>query len=166
MSAAPTIYTLAEDVLRLHALLLDAECTEETIDQAITEFLRGAGTEKLEQYCKLIRSLGREAKAIREEEKDLAAKRKARENAEERMKGRLQMVLEAGGLSKIDAGVFSIALQNNPPALTIDEGTDLPDELMIVPPPVPNKDLIRERLEAGEEIPGCRLTQGRHVRIR
>lgn len=166
MSAAPTIYTLAEDVLRLHALLLDSECTEETINEAITAFLENAGAEKLEQYCKLIRSMGREATAIRDEEKDLAAKRKARENAAERMKDRLRMVLEAGGLTKVDAGVFSIALQNNPVALQIDEGANLPDELMIIPQPVPNSALIKERLEAGEEIPGCRLTQGRHVRIR
>lgn len=166
MSAAPTIYTLQEDVLRLHALLLDAECTEETVVQAITAFLESAGAEKLEQYCKLIRSMDREAKAIREEEKDLAAKRRARENAIERMKGGLQMLLETAGQTKVAAGVFTVALQDNPAALTIDEGAEIPAELMVVPDPVPNSSLIKERLEAGEEIPGCRLTRGRHVRIR
>lgn len=161
----PTIYTLGEEVLALSNILLDAEVDEETRREALEEFLKSADQGKLEGYCKLANSMKREAEAIQAEEKDLNAKRKARENARERLMERLKWFMETTGMEKAPAGIFTVCLEANPVSCEVDDPLLLPTALQKVKVEA-DKIGVKDCLIRGEELPGCRLVRGFHVRVR
>ena len=67
-----------------------------------------------------------------------------------------------GNQRKIERPTATVYYQDNPPALEIDAGVPA-DGLLIL---VPDKDAITKALKAGEDLPGCRLTQGRSLRVK
>ena len=106
--------------------------------------------------------------AIDAEIKRLTDKKKSIENRVKSVKTYLQGHMEAANIDKLKCGTFTIALQNNPPAVQIDDEKSIPSAYITVVPVsyVPDKKRISEALKSGEEVPGCRLTNGRSLRIR
>lgn len=72
--------------------------------------------------------------------------------------------MQRTGITKIECELFLISIQNNPVAVEVFDPLSLPAEFMRTPepkPPVaaPDKAAIKAALQAGQEIPGCKLTQ-------
>lgn len=68
----------------------------------------------------------------------------------------------SAGISKIESPLFAIRLQDNPPSVDIYEPGLVPSEYLktpVTPPPAPDKTAIKAAIKAGQEIPGCKLTQ-------
>jgi hypothetical protein len=68
-----------------------------------------------------------------------------------------------GNETKIERPTATVFYQTNPAKLEIDPDTRLADSLLTV---VPDKPAIVKALKAGEDIPGCRLTQSRSLRVK
>jgi Siphovirus Gp157 len=68
-----------------------------------------------------------------------------------------------GNQTKIERPTATVFYQTNPAKLEIDPDTRLADSLLTV---VPDKPAIVKALKAGEDIPGCRLTQSRSLRVK
>lgn len=81
----------------------------------------------------------------------------------------LKTNMQACGIDKIDSPLFSIRLQNNPPAVDVFEPGLLASEYMRrapQPPPAPDKAAIKAALVAGKDVQGARLVQGVSLRVR
>ncbi len=146
----------------------DAPLDDETwanVDLLATELLDQLIPAKIASYCGFIRSLEASAAAHKAEEERLAARRKARENLVARLKRNMQTALELAGVAKVDAGIFTVALQKSPPGVDVEPGYE-PLEFLIPQPAKLDRRGLLQALKSGAEFEGCTITQGRHLRIR
>lgn len=123
---------------------------------------------KVQNGIGLIKSLEAYHDAVESEEKRLAAKRKTAKNRIDWVKNLYKNTMEAMSKDKIQTPIGTMAIQNNPPSLVIDDEKALHAEYITIVPVqyVPNKDKIKADLKAGKDVPGARLVQGRSLRIR
>ncbi|HEY3424823.1 MAG TPA: siphovirus Gp157 family protein [Negativicutes bacterium] len=100
--------------------------------------------------------------------KRMEDRRKAIKNRVDSLKDYLKSSMELAGIDKIKIDTFSISLQNNPPAVKINDERAVGAEYLTIVPAqyVPDKNKIKEDLKAGMIVPGCELTVGRSLRIR
>ena len=75
------------------------------------------------------------------------------------------------GISKISCPLFSISVQNNPPATDVYDPLSLPAVYMRFPepkPPVaqPDKAAIKAALQAGIDVPGAQLVQSQRLVVK
>jgi FtsZ-binding cell division protein ZapB len=144
---------------------------EDVDQQAVNdtlEAIQDAIEVKARNIAAFCRSMETSAEAIDAEIKRLQSRKKALENRVKSLEQYLQGRMEAIGVDKIKSDLFTIALQNNPPALQITDQTAIPAKYLTIIPEqhVPNNEAIKAALKAGEDVPGCALVQGRHLRIR
>jgi hypothetical protein len=160
------LYELTEEALSLMAALEDAEgITDETKAKAIQDYFDGATAEKLEGYCKMIRSLSAEAKAYKDEKMELAKRQSALENQVERLQGGLLNHLTATGRTEANAGLFTVKLQTNPPSVLV-EDESLIDKAWFKYTPTLMRAEILEALKSGCPVPGCSIGHGTKVVIK
>ena len=72
-------------------------------------------------------------------------------------------------IEKIDCPMFSISIRSNPPSVDVFDQMQLPISYMVTPlppPDRPDKELIKETLKAGKDVPGARLVQGQRLSIK
>lgn len=157
------LYELTENYLQLLEMAeeMDPELIRDTLE-SIEESI----AEKAENTAKLIKSLEADVKAIKEEEKRLADRRKALEKKIENIKEYLQDQLELAGIDKVKRPTITVSIQNNPPSVRIVNEEIIPSSYMIPQPPKLDKKSILEKLRSGEKVPGVELAQGRSLRIR
>lgn len=148
------------------------EVTEEVdvlFDELAASELEGSG--KLDRYAWVMRRLLGEAEIIKERAAALYARGKTKENTVDRMKRRVQIYLDARGITKVEGDDWTVSVQNNGGLLPLilAEGVDMRD--------VPgrfqkhivdfDKDAIRTALGAGEELPFASLGErGRGIRMK
>ena len=106
-----------------------------------------------------------EAEAIKAEEKNLAARRKAKENSVVRMKDYLKNCMEQMNLKKIETPKAKISIRNNAASLKIDdeqafiqmlEATGRTELINYAAPELKKTD-IKNLIKKGEELTGARL---------
>lgn len=88
----------------------------------------------------------------------------AHNNLARRLKDRLQQDMEHHGITKVNAGIFSIRTQINSVA-SLEVSTDaeeLPERFQRIEI---NNEELRFALSSGEEVDGAELVKGSHVRI-
>ena len=139
---------------------VDAE-TGEVIDLDKMNALQMERGEKIENVALWIKELDAEAKAIREEEKNLAARRKVNENKIASLKGYLSMALSG---QKFSTPRVKISWRKS-------ESVDIPD-----PEKIPAswyrakyeiaRDDIKAALKAGETVPGASLIENTNIQIK
>ena len=88
--------------------------------------------------------------------------RKARHEARsERLRASVAQAMSEAGLKTVRAPDMTISLRSVKAKLIIDDESALPAHHVIETRSTkPNKDAIRDALEAGEDVPGARLTNG------
>ena len=157
------LYELTENYLQLLEMAedMDPELIRDTLE-SIEESI----AEKAENTAKLIKSLEADVKAIKEEEKRLADRRKALEKKIENIKDYLQEQLEIAGIDKVKRPTITVSIQNNPPSVRVVNEELIPSHFMIPQPPKLDKKGILEKLKNGENVPGVELAQERSLRIR
>lgn len=93
---------------------------------AIAELLdlaEGTFTEKVERVALKVRELGGAAEIVKAELERLQARKRSYENAAAGLKGYLLRMLQAAGKTKVEGKLATVAIQQNPPALNVPEGT-------------------------------------------
>lgn len=85
----------------------------------------------------------------------------------ERYRDYVKAALEAAGLERVKDSRITLALQNNPERVQVDNESGLPLEFMrVTTQSVPDKVAIKIALNAGREINGCSLIATRRLSIK
>jgi hypothetical protein len=159
------LYELATAYQNLSSLLEDEIIDPAVLGTALQEIETQIEV-KCENIAILMKGLDAEAEMFRAEEKRLSGRRRTLENKRDWLKGYLQAELEKMGLEKVKAGLFTVALQNNPPAVEITG--EVPAEFVTIIPEQyqPDKKRIGDFLKAGNIVEWAQLKQGKSLRVR
>lgn len=160
-----TLYELTGAWLDLYDMADDPDVDAEVWFDTI-EGLEGEIEDKADGYAKVMTQLKADAAALKAEEERLHARRSAIENNVQRMKDRLQQMMELTGKTKIKTTLFSYGIQANPPSVIIDDETKIPKKYWIPQDPKLDKAAIKEMLTNGITCEYAHLSQGRSLRIR
>lgn len=141
----------------------DLEVLEETL-----QCIEGDMEVKVKNGIGLIRSLEAYHDAVEVEEKRLSQKKKTLKNRIDWIKTLYKQTMEIMKKDKIQTPIGTMALQNNPGSLVIDNEKLIPAEFTTVIPEhfEPNKEKIKAAIKAGQAVPGARIAQGKSLRIR
>jgi Siphovirus Gp157 len=149
---------------------------------------------KVDRIARYMRATELKARAAKEEAARLAARQKAAENRVEQVKSMLAFFMHARGLKRLEGELNTIRLQKNGQASLHVDALALPAEYnqltIALPQPAwvrvletitcpelkqdmeaaviacePNKTLVRQQLQAGQQIPGSALIKGEHIRF-
>jgi hypothetical protein len=116
---------------------------------------------------RVIKGIEADIDAFKQEEDYFAQKRRSAEKKLKWLKEYLKMGLDSAGMSKLRARVFKISLSETKPSVVIDcPISDLPNRFKTVTiEEKPDKDALRQAIEAGETIEGVYLARGKSLRI-
>lgn len=149
-------------------MLIDEETGElMTVSQAL-DSLRMEREEKIENVACWVKNLSAEADAIKEEEINLAKRRKAAETKAQNLKTWLIAALtrEDGTTDRIKTARVAVSVKRNPPSTVVDDAL-LPSSYKVAKITYQaDKELIKRELLAGGEVPGAHLEYGRSVMIK
>jgi hypothetical protein len=149
---------------------------------------------KVDRIARYVRATELKARAAKEEATRLAARQKAAENRVEQVKSMLAFFMHSRGLKRLEGELNTIRLQKNGQASLQIDPLALPADYnqltialaqpawtrvldAITSPELrkdleaaviacePNKALVRQQLQAGDQIPGSALVKGEHVRF-
>ncbi len=148
-----TLYEINDLIVKAIELGFDPE-TGEILDSSALDQLEMARNEKIENICLFIKDLNAEAKALKEEEAAMKARRTASEKKADSLKDYLQQML-AG--EKFKTARCAVSYRKSDGVVVSDQNA-LPDEYIrrkVIEEP--DKVALKEALKAGEEIPGAFL---------
>lgn len=92
-----------------------------------------------------------------------------KENAAQRLKDALQSGLAIADEKKIERPLFTVSLRKSPPAVIVDDESQIPRDYCTDPaPPAPRLDkaLVKKALQDGHHIPGVHIEQRLSLQIR
>ena len=138
---------------------------------ALQEQLRAEGyeddvvTAAIESETDLFRVFDRVAERIDQDNRSAVIARERAKRLEARADRNLEfldfLMRTIGNQTKIERPTATVFYQTNPPRLEI-EG-EVPETFLTQ---VPDKPAITKAIKAGENVPGCQLTQGRSLRVK
>lgn len=163
----PTLYDLTHDMRYVMDLIEDGA---ENLEEAL-QITKDNVANKLEGYGKIIKMYEADVTMFKEEEARINKKRKATENNIKRMKELLEYSLSVLEQDKVKSGLFTFAMQNNPPSVNITDADKLPKEYITTKTEtvIDKRELlkhIKEELEKGSTVDGAELVQTKSLRIR
>ncbi|CYW47831.1 siphovirus Gp157 family protein [Streptococcus suis] len=120
--------------------------------------------EKVENTVKVIKNKEAEKKQLKEEIDRLTARYKSIDNDITRLKTGLQGAFEITGHDKVKTLLFTVSLAKNQPSVVVDEEL-LPKKYFVITKK-PDKNAIKELLNAGKKVKGAVLQESRSLRIR
>lgn len=147
---------------QLSELDLDAQTVQDTIEASglVDDFTTKA--QNIEMVC---RQITKDIPAIEAELKRLKSLKEHRERVAAGLHEYLKFHMEATGIQKIEAPLFSISLRTNPPSVEVFDEAQVPEEFL-VPKYSVSKTLLKEAMKDGKEIPGARMVQTTRVAIK
>jgi hypothetical protein len=164
----PTLFDIAKEYRDIANVLMDTEVDEQTLSDTL-EGERWSLELKAQNYGFVIRNMETTAAAIKEAEKQMAARRKALEARTAYLSERLKLGMEIAGVTELSCPHFAIKIKRNPPSVDIFEPGLIPAEFMRQPEPppaVPDKAAIKAAIQAGREVPGALLDSATRLDIR
>lgn len=168
-----TLFNITSDLQALDDLLFEVggDINEETVAAVLDAWfieLEGDLVAKVEGYCCFIKELELRAANRKREAERMRKLAKSDENTVKGLKTRMQQALDFLGRTRVDTDMFRVTVAKNggKQPMTLDE-TIVPEEFRTtVITQVPNKELIRHRLESGESLSFATLHErGRSLRI-
>lgn len=163
------LYEIANDYLALMQAIDDEEIPEEAIADTL-EAITGEIEVKADNIACLLKNIDADVKAIKEEEKRLAERRKAKEKAHERLKQYLSDVLQRTGINKIETARNNISFRKSE-SVEVDESfvtwaLEYRDDLIKFGEPTADKTAIKKALKDGAEIVGAQLVVNQNIQIK
>jgi len=158
------LYELAGQYNKLWDMVNDE--TDLEVLQDTMEGIEGEITDKAESIAKLMKSIEADENGIKAEEERLYARRTALKNRRESIKDYLENQLIAAGIDKVKGTMFTVAMQNNPPSVNIQDDATVPGKYYIPQPPKLDKKALLDDLKAGSVYEGIGLQQTKSIRIR
>lgn len=162
-----TLFDLSAEYRATAEKLADLDLDDTTIADTL-DGMAGELQTKCTNIAALARNLESTANSIKDAEAQMKARRQAIERRAERLKHYLLHGMQHAGISKVESPWFCLSIKNNPPAVEVFEPGLVPAEFMKQPEPppaAPDKAAIKAAIKAGQEVPGCRITQGTRLDI-
>ena len=169
------LYELTGDFYELYNNFEEFEGDEET-EQAWFDTLEAIEMQiedKVENIGKIIKSLSNEVEGHKAAEKEIAARRRAKENCIERLKKYIIESMNAVNLKKVDRDDILVSVRATAASVKIDDEEAFikwaaaeRDDLLKYAAPTINKTLLKKEIQDGEEYEGVRLEQGQTVIIK
>jgi hypothetical protein len=160
-----SIYQLTTEAKELASLLSEGEITPE-IENALVINQTDLQTKAL-NYGYVVKSFQDDVEAIEAEIKRLQGLKTTRSNAIERMKSAVLEAMQVYGIEKIESPTLKLSVRNNPESVDILNEYQVPDiyrkEKITVSI---DKDLIKEDLKSGLEVPGAVLKRTKSLTIK
>ena len=157
-----TLYELTGTFKRINDMEgLDEETKADTLESIdwSNEF-----EEKVENTAKVIKNKEASKKLIKEEIDRLTARYKSLDNDVVWLKKSMQEAFEITGHEKVKGLLFTVYMGKNQPSVIVDE--DLLPKKYFVIAKKPDKNAIKELLNAGKKVKGAALQESRSLRIK
>ena len=136
--------------------------TGEIIDMEALEDLQMERDQKIEGIGCWIKNLLADAKALKEEKDNLAARQKAAENKAASLKAFLSSYLNG---EKFKTAKVAISYRKSD-SVDIAEGAVIPEEYLKYSEPTPDKIGLKAALKSGEKIQGISLVTSNNIQIK
>lgn len=159
-----SLYRITSEQLRINELLEESggELTPE-IEEAIMlneeNFIA-----KSEGYIEAIAYFKARQEAAKARIEEMQRIKKTAENAEKRLKERMQWAMEIMGRDKVEVGLHKLSLRNTQVVNIISEAA-VPNEFIKVETSI-DKTKLKEALKMGAIIPGAELKNNQSIQIR
>jgi hypothetical protein len=163
--ALPALYELVGQ----YRQLLDMEDVPPEQLQDTLDMLKGDIQEKATNIGFVVRNLEETAEAIKRAATQATGRANSIINRAESLKAYALSQLKAAGISKVEHPMLVMSVKRNPAKVVIDFEDSIPKDYMRqppLPPPVPDKGMIREALQSGLDIPGTHLEWGDRLEIK
>lgn len=164
---ALTLYQISHEHRALADALQDMDLDEQTI--ADTLEAESGLVDKSQSVAFVIRNLEAFADQVKAEADTMAERAKRVRNRADAVKKYLHECMTLAGVQKIEHPQFTLSIAKNPASVQILDDKQIPAKFMRQPeppPPAPDKKAIKAAIDAGEEVPGAKLTQGTSLRIK
>jgi len=163
------LYELTERYNQIADLAFD-ESEDGQIEQSFATMLQsleGDIDSKLAGICRVIRELEAIETAAKAEADRITKKRQAAERHIDRLKAYAKWNMEELGETKRKVDdLFTVAIQNNPPSVRVVNMDAVPHDFDKPVQRAVDISRIRDILKNGDDVPGCELVRGTHLRIR
>lgn len=161
-----TIDSLLESELNKEDEVLNNETGEILSVEELLNQLEMEQKEKFDNIGCYIKNLNADIDAIKNEEKKLSARRKAKENLVERLKSYLSSNMQYAGYNKFESARCVLSFRTSK-AVEIAEGTELPENYINVKiVEEPDKKALKEAIELGASIPGVSIVEKKNLQIK
>ena len=152
------------------------KCFTETVDEdtgeildevnlAYLEELQVAFDEKVDNICCLIKNIDADVKAIKTEEQNLKKRRMQKENASQRLKDYVKVILNGEKFESVRSKIY----YKNSKSTEVDMDLFLNNadaDLYIKTEYTPNKTAIKKALEDGKELIGAEIVENQSMIIK
>lgn len=140
------------------------------------EAIQGEIDDKILNCARIVESERAEVKALKELEERIHARRKAKENGIERLKGYMMHNMEVTGKKRVDDIDLSVSIRATPEGIRFDTpareeefltwACKYRDDLVKYAKPTLNKTALKESIQRGQSFEGISLEKGQTLSIR
>src|SRR5690625_2823243 len=164
------LYEIAEDFKAVADALENADTNlKEILESSLSQVEMELGS-KLENIVKLRKHFEAEADKFKAVKDEFQAKERVMRNKANSLKEYMEDTLlslgyDADSKKKVDAGLWTIAMQKSAPSLKVEDESLIPDEYFVEKKELQRRQVL-DALKEGAEIEGATITQSQHVRVR
>lgn len=161
-----SLYELTAEYSELAAALENEEANEEEI-LALLDGISESIDTKADGYARIARNWASEADMLRGEIDRLTKRKRAVENAAERLKQYLHNAMLLTGKTAIPTSIGKWSIATNPPSATVTDFSKIPEKYLIPQEPkVDNRQILADYKLSGEAIPGIEVVRKQSLRFR
>ena len=153
-------YELAAELAFLMEIDEPTDEQEQQLDNLVM-----ALPDKVEGCCKYLANIQPTIEGLKAEEKRLSDKRKVLENKVTRFKHYIQSSMEIAGMYDVEAGTFTVKLQQNPKSVKVTDETLIPVDYLVTTTSL-DKVALKEALKDGEVAGATLESSGLSLRIK
>lgn len=165
------LYEIAAEYERLLDAIEAGDIPEEAIADTL-EAVQGEFESKADNIACMLKDIAADVAAIKEEEKRLAERRKAKERTYERVKDYLSITLQRSGVQKLETPRCKLSFRKSESVEILDadalivwaEKND--DSLLTYSMPTINKTAVKKALAAGSTIDGAQIVTRQNIQIK
>lgn len=162
------LFDIASEYREQAAVLESLDIDEQTLADTL-ESISGDLTMKSNNIAALCRNMEATIATIKAHEDAMAERRKKIERRTEHLRAYLLNGMKYAGISKIESPYFTISIKKNPASVDVFDAAQVPATYMrqpAPPPPAVDKVKVKADLNAGVDVPGCRLVNGESLAIK
>lgn len=152
-----------EAARKLADMDLPADAVKDTL-----ESMTGALEVKARSVAGFILGVEADARARREHAEKVLAKAKAEENRAASMREYLHYCMISAGITEIKGPEFTLRIRDNPAKVVVDRDESVPADYWVDVPATQrlDKQLVKQAIKDGYDVPGCRLERGTRLEVK
>lgn len=165
-SEIKTLVTLTRESMDLTRMLMESQGEITPDIEKMLEINKDNLLQKVDNYVSFTNYLDAQCKYWAELEAEARQVRTRLSSSMEQIKIRVKMVMTEMGVTDLDGGMYRYKLSNVRAKVVIEEPNAIPADLTKQTISIePDKDLIRQRLDSGIDVPGAKLEEVKSLRV-